>query len=230
MAKTDKPRAQTPAVEWRKFRVTWNGLNKICASVPADPEIVKAWLDSRKPTVRPPTGPSIDEINEEVLAHMSEEAAAASGQILIFQRDQGHCTMRAGTIKAHLKDCGRRLSSRMGQIQGEAAFSTKVINYVYPNPLQYWVPIRRPDGEIVTKHDGEMDRPITTRYGTALKRFEWIEPWRMDFELWVLAVSGVVPVGRDDLEKLMLYGGVHGYAGERGNGEGKYLATIEEVD
>jgi hypothetical protein len=225
--KTPPASSGIPAMAWTRYRVRWMGLTKLCGSVPADPEIVQAWLDARKPRVQPPGGLSLDEINEEVLASLSEERTKEEGAILTFQRYQGHCVMRAATIKAHLKDCARRLSARVGRIEGESAFSTKVINYVYPDPTIYWVPILRPDGTSVTKHDGEMDRPVTTRFGTALKRFEFIEPWRLDFPLMVLTMSGKGAVSLEDLEKLLLYGSVHGYAGERGNGEGRYSATIE---
>jgi hypothetical protein len=226
---TDPQSRGIPAVGWTRFHVTWLGLTKLCGSVPADPEIVRAWTDARKPRVQPPGGRSLDEINEEVLAALPEPLDSDSN-ILTFQRHAGGCCMRAATIKAHLKDCARRLSARTGRIEGEAAFSTKVINYVYPAPMPYWMPILRPDGDPVTKQDGEMDRPITTFRGTALKRFEWIEPWRLDFVLQVLTVSNKPAVVKEDLEKLMLYGGVHGFAGERGNGEGRYLATVTEME
>ena len=223
-------RSAIPALNWTTFRVTWMGMTKLYSSVPADPDIVKAWIDARKPRVQPPGGRSLDEINEEVLASLAEEAdAPGETSMLVFQRVDGHCAMRAGTIKAHLKDCARRISSLVGRIEGEKAFSTKVINFVYPDPAVYWVPVLRPDGQPVMKADDAMDRPVTTRYGTALKRFEWIEPWRLDFKLHVLTASGRPAIGQDDLEKLLMYGGTHGYAGERGNGEGKYIATVEQV-
>lgn len=195
--------------------------------------MVEAWIKSRQPRVRPPSNRSLDEINEEVLATLSEDGPADEGYALLtFQRYAGVCVERAGTIKAHLKDCARRLSPRVGRIEGESAFSTKIVNYVYPAEQPYWVPILRPDGTPVTKHDGEMDRPVPPSPGvqraTALKRIEWIEPWRLDFVLKVLTTGGTPAVGREDLEKLMLYGGLHGYAGERGNGEGKYVATIAD--
>jgi hypothetical protein len=224
-----RPATDIPAVGWTRYRVTWLGLNKLCASVPADPEIVKAWIEARKPRVQPPGGLSLDEINEEVLASLADEEERDSN-ILIFQRHEGLCTERAATVKAHLKDCARRLSARTGRIEGESAFSTKVINYVYQAPQPYWIPVLRPDGTPVTKHDSEMDRPVTTFRGTSLKRFEWIEPWRMDFGLQVWTTSGFPAVSQEDLEKLMLYGGVHGYGGERGNGEGKYVATITKEE
>jgi hypothetical protein len=213
------------ASHWTRYAVTWMGTTKLCGSVPADPEIRKAWLDARKPRVKPPGGLSLAEVNEEVFASLPE-VDEENSNILVFQRHQGACTMRAATIKAHLKDCARRLSSKTGRVQGEAAFSTNVINYVYPDPALYWVPILRADGTPVDKHDGELDRPVTTRFGTSIKRFEWIEPWRLDFALHVWTTSSKPAVKLEDLETLMMYGGVHGYAGERGNGEGKYLAAL----
>lgn len=213
---------------WKIVKVSWTGITKLCASVPSDPEIVKAWLDSRKPRVRPPSGRSIDEVQEEVFASLAVQEEEAASNILVFQRHEERCCQRAATIKAHMKDCSRRISARLGKIQGEAAFSTKVINYVYPDEMTYWVPILRPDGSAITKHDGEMDRSISTRFGTAIKRFEWIEPWRLDFTLKILALKGKSAVNMDDLDTLFSYGGVHGYGGERGNGEGKYTFTLKE--
>jgi hypothetical protein len=234
MAKSTEPKPKRPiALGWTQFHVRWEALpmSKLCSSVPADPEIVKAWIDARKPRVQPPTSRSLTEINEEVLASIAEASdPAQDAAMLVFQRHDGRCVMRAGTVRAHLKDCARRISSLVGRIEDEKAFSTKVVNYVYPSERVYWIPVLRPDGSTVDKHDGEMDRPVTTRFGTALKRFEFIEPWRIDFTLKVLTASGVPAVGLEDLEKLMMYGGVHGYAGERGNGEGKYLATIELIE
>lgn len=217
---------------WTRYRVTWTGLRNLCGSVPADPEIVKAWLDARKPRVRPPGGRSIDEINEEVLKSLvsdeEEEYDEAESKILTFQHDDGACVMRAATVKAHLKDCATVLSNQfIGYIKGERAFSTRIKNGVYEAPEGYWIPILRPDGSVVTKHDSEKDKPVHVRGRSALKRFEMINPWRLDFTLLVLTAQGnKLSVSEKDLATLMTYGGVHGYAGERGDGEGKYLFTI----
>jgi hypothetical protein len=37
-------------------------------------------------------------------------------------------------------------------------------------------------------------------------------------------------VSPGDLEKLFVYGGVHGYGGERGDGEGRYVATLTPLE
>lgn len=218
---------------WSVYRVRWEGLTQLCGSVPADPEIVKAWLDARKPTVRAPGSRSIDEVNEEVLATIERGDVFDEKEcnILVFQRNNGILCQRAATIKAHLKDCSRRLSTLVGRVEKEKAFSTKVINYVYPDERQYWVPILRPDGTPVTKHDGERDKAIHPRPGvSALKRFEWVDPWVIEFDLKVVeVVEGKPAVSEDDLHKLMIYGGTHGYAGERGDGEGRYTYRIERL-
>ncbi len=94
----------------------------------------------------------------------------------------------------------------------------------------YWIPILRPDGSRVTDNDGAMDKAVHVRGAmgqpmNALKTFQFVDPARMDFTLKVLGKS----VSLNDLETLFEYGGTHGYAGERGDGEGKYTFEIEEV-
>jgi hypothetical protein len=60
---------------------------------------------------------------------------------------------------------------------------------------------------------------------SSIKVFQYINEPRIDFTLKVLGKS----IKQQDLETLFSYGGVHGYAGERGDGEGKYQFTIEPV-
>lgn len=219
---------------WTTYQVRWDFLTKLCGSVPADPEIIKAWVEARAPKVRPAGAKSIDEIQEEVFSTIAAGEAEDKPEysILTFQRTEGVLCMRAATIRAHLKDCARVVSAQlMGRIKGERAFSTRVINGVYPDESTYWVPILRPDGAPITKHDGESDKAIHVRgprgeQMNAIKRYEWIEPARLDFRLKVLGES----VREEDLRKLMEYGGVHGYAGERGDGEGKYVFTLTEEE
>jgi hypothetical protein len=234
---------------WTEYKVTWTGLTKLCGSVPADPELVEAWTKARMPRVRPAGSKSIDEIREEVFETIAAGEAADEPEfsLLVFQRVDGVLVVRAATIRAHLKDCARVISAQfMDRIKGERAFSTRVINGVYLDEQQYWIPILRLDGTPVVKHDGERDKPIHVRGPrgealNALKRYEWIEPWRLDFTLKVLGVrrtrknakggdeQAEASVRGEDLQILMTYGAVHGYAGERGDGEGKYTFEIEEV-
>ena len=217
---------------WTKYQVRFDFLTKLCGSVPADPELIKAWVEASKPSVRPPGGKTIEEIQEEVLASLATPPVEQELSMLVFQRHNEQCVVRAATVRAHIKDCARVLSAQyIGRIEGERAFSTRVINGVYPDPSLYWVPVMRPEGTPVTTHDGERDKPIHVRTirgepMNALKRYQWIEPARIDITLMVLGNS----IKQSDLEHVLRYGGVHGYGGERGDGEGKYMATITKLE
>jgi hypothetical protein len=218
---------------WTLYRVRWTFLTNLCASVPADPEIVKKWIEAREPRVKPAGALSIEEINEEVVASIArgEGEPDQSFAMLVFQRHNGVLVMRAGTVRAHIKDCARVLSAQyIGRIDNERAFSTRVVNAVYLDEATYWLPIRRVDGMLLRNADGAYDKPIHVKSarGTfnALKRFEYVEPPSvLEFTLKVLGRS----VSETDLHHLFTYGGVHGYAGERGDGEGRYTYEIERL-
>ena len=217
---------------WTIYQVRWEFVTKLCASVPADPAIVEAWIDNRTPKVKPAGGKSIAEIKEEVFDTLAQPPAEEQFSMLVFQQQPSGLVVRASTIKAHIKDCARVLSNQyVDKIKGERAFSTRVINGVYPDERTYWVPILRPDGTQVQKADGCFDKAIHVRGPqgqpmNALKRFEWIDHACITFRLKVLGKS----VKEEDLRILFEYGGVHGYAGERGDGEGKYLCTLTKEE
>jgi hypothetical protein len=220
---------------WTHYRVRLDFLTRVCASVPADPELVAQWIKARSPDVKPPGALSIEEINEEVLASIErgEGEIDESFSLLVFQRHDGQIVQRAATIRAHIKDCARVLSAQfLGRIKGERAFSTRVINGVYHDEHQYWLPLLRPDGAPITSADGERDKPIHARGPqgqpiNALKRYEYVEPpVIMEFGLKVLGRS----ISRTDLDHIFSYGGVHGYGGERSDGEGRYHYTLEVLD
>jgi len=219
---------------WTRYRVRWEFLTSLCGSTPADPEVIAAWLAAREPKVKPAGALSITEINEEVLASIErgDGEPDQNFSMLVFQRHAGELVMRAATVRAHMKDCARVLSAQfIGRIQGERAFSTRVINGVYPDERTYWLPIRRPDGARITAADGSRDKAIHVRGPrgeplNALKRFEYIAPPSvLEFELKVLGRS----VSEMDLHHLFTYGGTHGYAGERSDGEGRYTYTLNRI-
>ena len=229
------PKANDPIPSmFTRYRVRWEFLTKVCASVPADPELIQAWIAARQPRVRPAGSLSIEQINDEVLASIErgEGDADESYSMLVFQLHAGALVQRYGTVKAHMKDCARVLSVQyIGRIEGERAFSTRVINGVNLDPQAYWLPWTRSDGSAVTAPDGAYDKAIHVRgpRGTfnALKRFEYINPpVHLEFNLLVLGRS----VSLSDLHHLFEYGGTHGYGGERGDGEGRYLFELEQIE
>jgi len=219
---------------WTRYQVRWDFTGRLCGQTPDQESIIDAWLRSRQPRVKPPGGKSIEEITEEVASTLAEPAAEFSN--LVFQRVNGYLTMRTSTVRAHLKDCASVLSSLwIGKIQGERSLAVRVRNGIYLDEAKgAFLAILRPDGTPIAEPDGVIERPIhvTGPRGerlNALKRFEYVEPARLDFTLLVLGnrPKQADVVSLSDLEHIMRYGGVHGYAGERSMGEGKYVATID---
>jgi hypothetical protein len=217
---------------WTYYHVRWEFFHRVCGSIPADPALIQAWLDSRKPTVRPVGGKSIQEINEEVIATLAEIVPIEEQyQMLVFQRVNGQVCARAGSIRAHMKDCSRQISSfYVGRIERERTFSMRVVNCVYLPTDCYWIPYRSMDGQILTESAGVSDKAahaMTPRGPVSfLKRIEYLERPVLEFELKVLGPS----VHEDDLHILFQYGGTHGYGGERGDGEGRYEYTLERIE
>lgn len=138
--------------------------------------------------------------------------------------------MRGGTIKAHIKDCARIISSFNAKMKGERSFAVKVLNCLYVG--EYWVPILKA-GNPTKKSDGTFDKAVhvMTPQGqrNALKRIHFINEPTMAFHLSVMQSPKGDVVNRKDIETLLTYGAVHGYAGERGDGEGRYTFKVEEV-
>jgi len=218
-------------VLWTEYRVIWRFLTRVYASVPADPEMVDRWLKARQPRVKPAGARSVEEINEEVLASVErgEGEPDQTYSMLVFQRHSGNLVMRYGTVRAHIKECARTLSSLfIGKIEGERSFSVRVLAGVYPDPTEYWLPITREDGALIREADGAHDKAVHvwTPKGpiAALKRIEYVNPpSQLAFRLRVMTDT----ISEHDLELIFEYGGVHVYAGERGDGEGRYEFSIE---
>lgn len=225
-------RSNRPSI-WTQYRVRWQFLTRLFGSVPADPEIVQKWLEARQPEAKPAGARSIHEINEEVLASLERGPDEPEYSLLRFQRHGGQLVMRYGTVRAHIKDSARVLSAQyVGRLKGERAFSTRVINGVYLDEHQYWLGIYNADGRPLTESDGFADKAVHVKGPrgeplNALKRIEYVEPpCMMKFTLKVLGNS----VTEDDLHTLFEFGGTHGYAGERSDGEGRYEYELQRLD
>jgi len=220
---------------WKTYEVKMKFIGKLCGSVPIDPELIKNWLEARKPRVKPPGSKSIDETAKEVtdsVANVNEQKEMEDRVTLAFQTYDGGLVMRGGTVKAHLKDCARVLSSLyMGKIQGERSLAIRVLNCI--NVQEYWIPLLR-DGAPIKEADNYFDKAVhvQTMRGprNALKRILYLEKPEMKFHLKILEnQSSKLVVSIDDLKKVFEFGCLKGYGGERGDGEGRYEFTIEEI-
>jgi len=222
---------KTEKALWTRLQVTWEFPGRLCGSVPKDKELIKNWLEARKPDAVPPNARTIEEVQAEVAGTLANEESDESIEQrtwLTFQRVDDALVMRGATIRSHFKDCAR-IVGRMfvGKVQGESGLGWKITNGLYCE--EYWVPILRPDGQPALQIDGSMDKTVhaQTRQGpiSALKRIDFLTNVRMVFTLKLLCGLKV-----SDVETIMAYGSVHGYAGERSDGEGRYTYSIEKLD
>ena len=223
---------------WTIFDVRFDFLTSLCASVPANRDLIDIWLRSRAPKAIPPGGRSISEIQEEVFSTLAEGEPTLEQQaqeiLLVFQRRDGSLVLRASTFRSHIKDCARTISSQLiGKLpqKGERSFSTRVLNGLYHDESVYWVPILDSEGEPFTEPTGIRPKAVHARGPrgeaiNALKHFEFVDGARVNLRLKVLGKS----VSQDDIETVLTYGSTHGYGGERSDGEGRYTFEIRLVE
>lgn len=221
---------------WTRYDVEWRFVCRLCGSVPANPDLQKIWLESRQPKTRPEEGRGLEELGEEVEGSTEEVQSEEQG-LYVFQRQHVEgldgLVMRAGTVRAHIKECSRTLSGmyfkKVEKGSGDKSFAVRALNAVYYPVEQYWIPILgQGDGGQVKEASGTHDKPIQvkTQRGprSALKTYEYIENAMMKFQLAIMTqAGGRLVVSEEELGQVFNYGGVHGYGGERGDGEGRYV-------
>lgn len=248
---------ETESSLWNRYRVSFHFLTNLCGSVPGNKEIVKTFVTNKMPSVKPAGGKDLEEIEQEILDTLVEEEIEMN--TLIFQRvalngaAEKSPALRAGTVRAHIKDCSTQLSTQFsGHIPAEGkrdepdkdgekkksgkkgpTFRTRVLRGVYYDETKYWLPILLPEGA-ATEPSGTYDKPVHVRTPkgqevSALKRIEYIAP-PSELCITLKVLKGPGAVSRAELVQLFEYGGCHGYGGERSDGEGRYQATVELIE
>lgn len=207
---------------WKFYEVELSFTGRLCGSVPLSSELVPTWLKSRMPKNKPENGKSVEEIQKEVEDSIEE---AIERTTVGFQSHDGALAVRAGTIKAHLKDCANQIKEAITpQIK---LFRSKVANKCYIEP--YWVPILDQAGNPVTESDGTYEQPVhvMTPKGprNALKIIHYLNQPILRFTLRLLKDK---EVKINHVKEVFKYGTIHGYGGERGMGEGQYEFKIKE--
>ena len=204
---------------WSLFTVRFQFEGRLCGSVPLSHEYIRPWLASRAPAKKPPEGPSLDELEEEVRASTEE---AEERFTVGFHGDERGLYMRQDTVKAHVKDCSQQIKNTIEPPIRN--LRSKVANACFVKPNEIYI---MRDGRHVTAPDGDYERPVhaMTAAGprNALKRVQFIERPTLEFTLRVLRKTEVTLAV---LTAIFEYGGIHGYAGERSMGEGQYVAEI----
>lgn len=224
------------ANEWKRYKVTWNFTNRLCGSTPLQADMISGWLEARKPATKPAEARTMEEITKEAIDSVAvaeeEKVEKEERTTLGFQRNDDVLVMRGGTIRAHIKDCATVISgfAKDERAQGDRSFSVKAKNCIYIE--DYWVPILK-NGKTIKLSDGNFDKAVHAKSPkgpiNALKRINYVERPTLIFHLLVLGVGDKEIITQKDLESIMLYGSIHGYAGERSDGEGRYTYKVEPV-
>jgi len=145
--------------------------------------------------------------------------------------------MYRATLDGTIVHANQALARMLGYTGVDELMTLDLNHGVYLDPREYWLPIHRDDGSLIARADGQVDKAVhvKTMQGdrSALKRIEFVLPGcYLEFTMKVLGASAQGSelgnsVKPEDFEYLFMYGGTHGYAGERGDGEGRYDYTIE---
>lgn len=205
------------------YRIVWNFEGKIVGSVPLDPSLAHSALEARGLQPSKPQPIPVDPEPGAAPPSGGNNAPELLRIVTGFQVWNGKLVLRAGTIKAHLKDCARQLQVA-GQVPSRG-FWMLVGNMV--NVIPYWIPLRK-GSSFVTEADGWNEQfthvltPAGFRYAYKLSQF--VVGASVEFGLLVLRNSRL---GAEDLDRLFIYGGIHGYGGERSLGEGRYTHELE---
>jgi hypothetical protein len=213
---------------WELFELQMAMTGKLCGSVPLAKELIRPWLEARAPNTKPDSGPSLPELEEDVLATIE---AVEERTTLGFQQDEKGLFMRAGTVKSHLKDCSNQIRDYLNV----SALRSKLANRVFVEPDPIYI---ETNGGIAQAADGEFERAVhvITNQGprNALKKIRYIEKPTLTCTLRVLEgpwkrTEGKSLSTQEVLQAILEYGGFHGYSGERSMGEGRYTHTLRAV-
>lgn len=211
---------------WSKYQVTMEFTNKLMGGIPKNEEVIKAWINARKPSeaqfakrlaageVMTPVAVLAEEVAEEVGATSDEEQRAWCG----FKSDEKGLYLDGYPAKAHLKDCANVLQ----KLLGVKALKSKVADRVYVEEDKLYLGKAEPDGYI------EHPVHIMTMQGprSALKRNDYVEKPILRFTLRVLEDNVIT---QELLESLFEYGSLHGFGAERGMGYGRYNWNLTKL-
>lgn len=238
---------------WKDYRVTWNFETDVFGSFPASEDVMGAFINKKmKDRKITPTkislmengvvevrreGMSLDDLYaekiQEGMASLPTEEGMIEERTLVFRRHEGKLAFQGGTVRAHIKDISRVLSSLvLTRVDGgPKSLNVRATNGLYV--AEEWVYLQK-DGRSLTEPEFKeqffvhVTNPRTGAPMSSIKECEGVRAKGASLSFTLKVLGGIVT--DEELDAIFTYGGIHGYGQERSRGMGKYLFTIEPVE
>lgn len=210
MTMTEKDRPSLASI-WKYYQATLQFEGKFAASIPKDPDGIRAMLEHRMPVKKPVAAIPIDVLTEQVVEEVEAYEAPQPGWAT-FKRDDQGLYYEGRCVRGHLKDCGLQVAPFFPDVKN---FRAKLVNKTYVVTDKIRLGKLEPDGT------EQRFIQVLTRLGprSSYKFIDYVECPRMIFTLKVLNDATI----RDEhLRAIFVYGGTHGMGQERSQDFGRY--------
>ena len=197
-----------------RYACTIRMRERLCGGTPRNPDLIKAWVESR-------TGYS----DEQTEAQTAEAVAAIIDSVaektwIGFPQDDNGLFIWARQVKAMFREAATLLRFTV-----QKTGSKQII--------QHGFEIQNPDGGdriYLGKNtpDGTDESPIhvMTAQGprTALRRMDFVLKTTISFQVWVLKTNAAEKrhLGRDDIKTMLAHAQLNGLGASRSQGHGKF--------
>lgn len=240
---------------WQDKRIWWDFTTNVYGGFPASASVLRPFIDKkiadgkiRAPRTSIELGadgrvemrsetPSIEALHEmrlqEALETVPEAEELIEERTLVFRRLEGALAFWGGSLRSHIKECARTLSSLLLPKKekgsgGPSSLAVRATNGLYV--AEDWIALLRGDQRMAAPEGIEefmvhVRDPRTGAPMSSIKHCEFVSsPCSFVFTLKVL--GGIVT--DQELDMIFSYGAVHGFGQERSRGMGRYLFTIEQ--
>lgn len=201
---------------WLTYRAVLEVQGQFAASLPKDPEEIRAMLVNRMPTNAPDEAIPIDELVEQVATAVATDDQPDEDTLpgaSTFPSDKKGLYYEGRCVRGHLKDCALQIAGFYKTAVPN--FRAKFVNRVYVVTDKIYVGAKEVAGT------QERFIQVMTRRGprSSIKYIDWVESPTLEFTIRLLNDD---VIKEEHLKAVFEYGGIHGMGGERSQGWGRY--------
>jgi len=196
-----------------RYQLSIQFRNRLVGGCPKSKDMIKPWIEAR-------TGHADEQTELQAEEAAAVLVAAEESCWTGFMSDADGIFIHTRNIKAMIKQCASVLGICKQKIGSKQIFAEGS-------------EVKAPDGTDrihlgLREPTGSEERPIhvMTAKGprNALKRVDFVERPRLNFEIWVLKThpSEKRHVGKADLDRILMFAQENGLGADRSQGEGKF--------